>query len=232
MIVSVSKINAFRTCKYKYRLAYIDGVEQEQSPSLKKGSDVHKALENLSADGVLNPIVVNFFKSNIGKKYLNLILTSQHEACFGLKVKNGVVPCDFDDPDAFFHGIIDVLSGNTILDYKTGKKKTFEAQDWKQLMFYAAWLFLAHPEYNEVYISYLYIEHDYENALTVNRVHLNSILKKLLSSVSEIANYTKNPTDEHIVSPLCDYCGCRKYCRFYNALVSSRLENIQFETPF
>lgn len=233
LAVSVSKINAFRTCKHKYKLAYIDKVEQEQFGFFKKGSDIHKAFENVSLapGGEENPVVSGFFASDVGRKYLPMILRAEKEVPFGLKVQNGgIVPCGFSDEDAFFHGIIDVLNGNTILDYKTGKKKEFKDQDWKQLMFYAAWLFLKHPEYSEVNISYLYVEHNHENALTVKREHLNAIIKKLLLSVSDILNFVKNPTEEHRCSQLCEYCGCRKHCRFYKEYTESKLENIKFET--
>lgn len=225
MVISVSKINAFKSCKHKYKLIYIDKVEQEQFQFFQKGSQVHKALENLSDPTTTNSVVSAFLASGIGKKYLDIILTGQKEVCFGLKNDKSVTPCAFDDPSAFFHGVIDVLNGNYILDYKTGKKKSFEDQDWKQLMFYSAWVFLKHPEFSEVHIAYLYVEHDHENCLTVKREYMNSILEKLLINVNEIGQYTENPTDEHTCSVLCDYCSCRRHCKFY-----SSLETMEFET--
>lgn len=236
MAVSVSKINAFKSCKHRYKLAYIDKVEQEQFSFFKKGSDVHKALESISlvtdsTDVKENPVVSGFFDSDIGKKYLPIILNAEKEVPFGLKVQgNGIIPCLFNDENAFFHGVIDVLNGNTILDYKTGRKKLFKDQDWKQLMYYAVWVFLKHPEYTEVNVSYLYVEHNHENALTVKREYLNDILKKMVSNVAEIAEFERNPTEEHRCSPLCEYCGCRKHCRFYKEYTESKLENIKFET--
>ena len=228
MVFSVSKIQCFKQCKYKYRLAYIEKVEQEHFEFFKKGSNVHKMFEDLELD---NEIVKKFFNSEVGKKHFKTIVNAEKEVKIGLKIENGnIIPCEFSDKEAFFHGIIDVLNENTILDYKTGRKKSFKDQDWMQLMYYAAWLFLRHPEYNEVNISYLYVEHNCENALTIKRVHVNEILKKILKNVIEITKYEGDPTEEHKCSWSCDYCSCRGSCKFYKELQESKLENIPFET--
>ena len=230
--ISVSKITAFRQCKYKYRLSYIEKVEQERFDFFKKGSNVHKAFETFTiADKETDGVVSKFFSSEVGKKNLQTILNAEKEVKVGLKIVNGdIVPCEFKDPDAFFHGIIDVLNGNNILDYKTGKKKSFEDQDWTQLMYYAAWLFLKHPEFSEVNIAYLYVEHNHENALTIKREYLNEILKKILVNAIEITKYEGNPTEEHCCSWACEYCGVRNSCKFYKEYQDSKLENIPFET--
>ena len=225
MVFSVSKIQAFRQCKYKYRLSYIEKVEQERFGFFKRGSNVHKAFEDLVLD---NEVVKKFLESEVGRRHYNTILNSEKEVKIGLRVENGnIVPCEFSDPNAFFHGVIDVLFENNILDYKTGREKSFKDQDWTQLMYYAVWLFLKRPELNEINISYLYVEHNCENALTLGRKYLNEILRKMLSNVIEITKYEENPTEEHNCSWSCDYCGCRESCKFYK---ESRLENIPFET--
>ena len=219
MAISVSKIQAFRQCKYKYRLSYVEKVEQEKFDFFRKGSKIHKAFETFTvAEKETDGVVSQFFSSEVGKKNLQTILNGD------------IVPCEFKDPDAFFHGIIDVLNGNNILDYKTGKKKAFQDQDWTQLMYYAAWLFLKHPEFSEVNIAYLYVEHNHENALTVKREFLNEILKKILVNAIEITKYEGNLTEEHNCSWACEYCGVRSSCKFYKEYQDSKLENIPFET--
>ena len=232
MAISVSKIQSFKQCKYKYRLAYIEKVEQKRFEFFKKGSNIHKAFETFKVSDIeTNNVVSAFFNSEVGKKHFQTILNAEKEVKIGLKKQGkNIVPCVFQDPDAFFHGIIDVLNGNNILDYKTGKKKAFKDQDWTQLMYYAAWLFLKHPEFSEVNIAYLYVEHNHENALTIKREYLSEILKKILINVIEITKYEKNPTEEHKCSNLCEYCGCAESCKFYREYQDSKLENIPFET--
>lgn len=232
MTFSVSKIQCFKQCKYKYRLQYIEKVEQEHFEFFKKGSNVHKMFETFTvSDTGTDNVVSRFFNSEVGKKYFKTIVNAEKEVRIGLKIVNGqIVPCEFKDSDAFFHGIIDVLNDNVILDYKTGRKKSFKDQDWMQLMYYAAWLFLKHPEYNEVKISYLYVEHNCENTVTIKRTHVNEILKKMLTNVIEITKYEGNPNEEHKCSWSCDYCSCRGSCKFYKELQESKLENIPFET--
>lgn len=231
MTVSVSKISCFKQCKYKYNLAYIKKVEQERFDFFKKGSSIHKMFEDFKVEDLKNESeVAKFFKSEVGKKHLLEIIYSQREVRIGLKVQEGkVVPCDYSDPDAFFHGIIDVLYNNTILDYKTGSRKSFKDQDWTQLMYYAVWLFL-NSDYKEVNISYMYVEHNHENALTLKREHLNAILKKMLENVIEITKFEGEPTEEHTCSWACEYCTCKGSCKFYKEYQDSKLENIEFET--
>lgn len=45
-LLSASAITTYKQCPYKYKLRYIDGIKVEiESPWLKRGSDIHKLLE-------------------------------------------------------------------------------------------------------------------------------------------------------------------------------------------
>ena len=223
MAISVSKINSFDSCKLKYKLQYIDKVKQDEPHCFKKGKEVHKKLENISESSE------SFKTLKVLEKYKDVILNGKREEKIGLKVLNGtVVPCDFKDSDAFFHGIIDVLGVGYLLDYKTGKSKSFKEQDWTQLMYYSAWYFLKNPDARTVTIAYLYVDHDTENAIIISRDHLNEILKKILKKAIEITKYEGNPTDEHTCNWQCEYCTVNKHCKHFQSLKG--LEKIEFET--
>ena len=51
--LSVSRIQCFNQCKYKFRLSYIDKVEQERFDFFKKGSKIHSEFEKLARENNL-----------------------------------------------------------------------------------------------------------------------------------------------------------------------------------
>lgn len=224
---SLSKIQCFEQCPLKYRLKYIDKVETERNSACKKGSSVHHIFENLDIlETFRNPenedalkVVDKFLESDIGKEFMPIIKDAQKEVKIGLNKGEGtLVPCDYSR-NCLFGGIIDLLNGNHILDYKTGKAKTYNQQDWTQLTWYAIWLFLA-SDYEEVKITYIYVEHNTENTKILKRSDLNSMMVDMLSRFKNVKQFEENPTDKHCKSYLCDWCDCKKHCPFYtdNAL--------------
>ncbi len=232
---SVSKVQCFEQCPLKFKLTYIDKVEIERSEALKKGSSVHSVFENLGkpANGQETSeavsVVEKFLKSPTGLKYLPTILKAKKEVRVGLKkaddlkkAEAGLEPCAYSKK-ALFGGIIDLLFENHILDYKTGKAKTYEEQDWTQLTWYAIWLFLT-TDYNEVTISYIYVEHDQVNEKTLYRKDLKAMITSMLSRMVAIKKFEDNPSDEHKSSWKCSFCGCRKHCPFF---VDNVIENIK-----
>lgn len=219
---SVSKLQCFEQCKNKYKLTYIDKVQLEEQPHLNKGKAIHSMLEDFNN----LEIVCNFINSKIGKKYYNVIKDAKKEVKIGLKIENRhLMSCDFDDPNCLFHGIADVINGNIICDYKTGKAKEYEYQDWLQLEAYAVWLFINY-DYEEVHVSYLYIEHDTENEKVIKKSEVNDIVKKLLTKIKNVIDYDKSPTLEYNVTALCDYCQCNKYCQKYKEM-QKRFEELR-----
>lgn len=204
---SLSKINCLKQCPMKYKLTYIDKVKQERSDALIKGSSIHEALEHVDT---ANKFVATFFNSDIGRKYHDIIIDADKEVRIGLDISNGVlIPCRYSN-SCLYRGVIDVLNRNYIIDYKTGRYH--ENPDWSQLAYYAAWLFL-NSDYDEIHISYLYIEHDLEKSMTLHRKILNDILRYLIQDLQMVKEYDENPVERYNTSPLCDYCGVRNHCK-------------------
>lgn len=221
MSKSISKIQCFEQCKNKYKLTYIDKVPLTDQPHLNRGRVIHGMLESFNELEVVH----NFLNSEIGKKYYDIIKNANKEVKVGLKVHDKkLVSCDFDDPSCIFHGVIDVAYNNILCDYKTGKAKLFDEQDWSQLEAYALWAFL-NNDYDEVKVSYLYIEHNVENSKIIKKSEVNDIAKRLLTRVSNIIKYDSKPFAEYNITALCDYCQCNQYCEKYMALQKG-LENL------
>lgn len=204
---SVTKIQTFNDCKNRYKLSYIDKVEQSVNEAFIKGRKIHKSLETLDES---DDFVKYFFNTNLGSKYKDVIINAQKEVRIGLDFKNGkIIPCVYSK-ECLFGGVIDVLYNNIILDYKTGRYK--EKQDYIQLMYYAVWLFL-NSDYDSVTVSYLYVEHDKENTTTLYRKDLNALLKHLVSNIINIRKYEENPVEVYNPSWKCEWCSVRKHCK-------------------
>ena len=224
---SISKIQCFEQCKAKYKLTYIDNVPLTEQDHLSRGKIIHGILENFNDFEVVH----NFMNSDIGKKYYNIIKNAEREVKVGLKVADKhLVSCDFFDPNCIFHGVIDIVNGNVLCDYKTGKAKTQEEQDWSQLEAYALWAFI-NNDYDEVHVSYLYIEHNTENARTIKRSEINGIAKNILTRISNVIKYDDAPYMEYTQSALCDYCPCNQYCERYK-LNHEYLKTLQVKNGF
>lgn len=211
---SISKIQCYEQCKNKYKLTYIDRVPLEEQPHLNKGKKIHSILEDFDNF----EIVYNFISSDLGKQYFDIIKNAEKEVKIGLKVQNSqLVSCDFNDPNCLFHGVADIVYNNVICDYKTGKAKEYEYQDWLQLEAYALWMFI-NKDYDEVKVSYLYVEHNKENSKIIKKSEVNEIAKKLLTKIKNVIDYDKAPVEDFNVTALCDYCQCNRYCKKYALL--------------
>lgn len=215
---SLSKVQCFEQCPLKYRLKYIDKVETERNVACKRGSEIHKVFEHLDNPEMTKgvSVVENFLNSEIGKELLPIIENAQKEVKFGIDKE--LKPSKYS-PKSLFGGIIDLLNENHILDYKTGKAKTYNEQDWTQLTWYAIWLFL-NSDYEEIKITYIYVEHNVYNSKVLYRKDLENMIKEMLLRFKNLKDFENNPTDKHCKSYLCDWCDCKKHCPFYtdNAL--------------
>lgn len=211
---SVSKIQCLESCPNKYKLTYIDKVSQESCDAFEKGKTLHFILEHLEYFDIIR----NFFDSDIGKKFYDIIKDGSKEKKIGLTIQNkSIVDCDFNDKNCLIRGVIDVVSSNNIIDYKSGKYVEYNNQKWLQLEFYALWLFST-SNYDEIHVHYVYIEHNKVNSKTFKRSEYNTLVKNVFSKINTVIKYERNPTTEHNISPLCDYCGVRKYCEYYKSV--------------
>lgn len=220
---SLSKIQCFEQCSMQYKFRYIDKVKCTQNTALTKGSKIHSLLENYNTETIDNAenssereIVKKFFNSNVYNKYIKIFKEHTSELAIGLKVfDNNLIPCNYNDKEALFRGKIDVLKNNFIFDYKTGKSKTYENQNWTQLTWYAIWLFL-NSDYDKVVIGYFYVEHNQANLKILERKDLNDMIKEMLVRIKEADSF--DGVAKYHNTPLCNWCGYYDICQKQQAL--------------
>ena len=214
---SFSAMNTYVQCPKKYKYSRIDKIDPgpRDMTALLKGGAIHDILEKYPEKSTykLAPkyqgIADKFIESDLGQKYLGT--EAVQELKFGLT--KDLKECSFNDKSALFRGAVDylaVIDGVlNICDWKTGKYRDEGYQDYNQLIFYAVYFFLKYPEVDKIRISFIYIEHELENAVILIRDNLKTYLKELLGIIQNIEadqEFQKKP------SRLCDWCEFQKHC--------------------
>lgn len=146
---SYSSIKTFDQCPKKYyHLKVARDVEDEAGEAANYGSAVHEAAEHFVKDGAPIPAKYSFMHDIVNSL---LAQPGEHlaEIRLGLRKQDqNYAACDFDDPDAWWRGIADLLTINghkaTCVDYKTGKSSRYA--DMKQLDLLAGAVFVHFPQ--------------------------------------------------------------------------------------
>lgn len=211
---SFSKLNTRIQCPRKFKYTYIDKIPQAETDktALYKGSALHSSLENYPNPGThklsaqYQPIINKFLKSKY-KHFLDRESVNE----LGIGLDNNLEPMKYSK-EAMFRGYIDyftIIDGVMyILDWKSGKLKEHRYQDFNQLMFYGIYMFKKYSKLNKIVLKYVYIEHDDDNELVLDRKYLDNYCKTLLEAIrdTELSNFPKCKTK------LCDWCPYQEYC--------------------
>jgi len=226
---SFSRLSTFESCPRKFQNTYIlklPGLASDTT-ALDKGSYIHHCLEvwpsapsqffNLSVEQIeqYDKIILRFVQSDIGQKILKAPVTIGKELDFGLD--RTLTPCSFLDSSALLRGSIDRLNYNLntntleVYDYKSGKYKEPRFQSFKQVMMYALWIF-RNPLFNcieQIKTSYVYVEHNMENELIMDRKYIKVYFKEyldIIKSLESTEDFKMNRTK------LCDWCQYNEQC--------------------
>lgn len=118
MVYSYSRIGTYEQCPKKFFNQYLSGQAIQQNASyLNLGTKVHEALEKQDVNLVLDDMVA-YFMYNKGKEILDTLNVIALEKKFAIDIRGKATK--FDDENAVFRGVIDVIHDRGILDWKTG----------------------------------------------------------------------------------------------------------------
>lgn len=145
---SYSSISLFKQCPRKYyRLRVTKDIIEPDAEHLIYGKEVHKAAEEYGRDGKPIPEKFGFIKPHIdaileieGDKYFE----------FEMGVTKDKSPCGFDDKEAWWRGIADLMvipkNSDTgfIVDYKTGKSARYADTDQLEILGLATFAHFPH----------------------------------------------------------------------------------------
>lgn len=158
---SFSKMQALETCPRKYQAQYVTKeVPYVESPHLKWGNEVHKALEHYIRYGTPMPSNVAQYKGYADAVKSRWGHKGQIIAERQVALNSHLMETGYFDGDVWLRAKLDVTilmkTTAVVLDWKTGKVR----DDPKQLMFYAMLVFCMYPDVERVQAGYVFLEHD------------------------------------------------------------------------
>jgi len=234
---SHSRLNTAR-CRRNFKKKYINGDPEVRGPNAEFGSvshrvfekimrarveeeeyDVRKIIEASSTHGVTERAGEIY---DVVEKFVNYFRVDTSKVA-GIEEKLAVDanhnPVDFDDKNAYFRGIVDLLEidGNvaTIIDYKT-QFNILNDEDMnnnKQLSRYC-WLVSKHfPQIDRFIVKIFFARYGATRSSTRG---LGDITKTGVELDMSIQAIEKTETWEAIPSDVCLYCGYSDSCPFVN----------------
>ncbi|HRV03201.1 MAG TPA: PD-(D/E)XK nuclease family protein [Mesotoga sp.] len=230
--LSYSRINTFLKCPRKFYLRYIEGLEEPPTPAMQIGKSVHEALDTLikNRGDMLKALekldtlpkqdyTIARKRFKTGVKMLQGLPVAASELKFGFDNKFNKV--DFDSPNCFFRGVIDLVIRNgdgsySVRDWKTG----WSEPDPRQVFIYSLPLIRAGLNVNDAGFFLLATGGVYPYAITDIEVDsaFNFITRKwqLIKERLEEAEYESVDPIEKFqpdVSGGCSYCSFHERCK-------------------
>jgi len=212
---SFSSLNTYFTCPRQYYLTYVTKViPYTETDATRWGTEVHLALEEYARDG--KPLADKYAPF---KPYADKILSLPGDKFFEQKfaLTEALKPCDFEAPEAWVRGIVDVgvLAPPRALvnDWKTGKVRP----DSDQLKLFAGFIFQSYPHVETAKTVYTWLAHKQTTCETYHRDQSPIIWQHFMAKANKLkASYDK---DKWLPNPsgLCKgWCGAgRANCEFW-----------------
>ena len=205
---SYSSLKTFQQCPKKYyHLKVAKDVKDSPGQAALYGTAVHKAAEDHVRDG--KPVPNKF-------GYMEPILDSLKniKGIFHCELELGITEdlqaCEFNDPNFWWHGIIDLLVVDDdtgiahMIDYKTGKNARYA--DTKQLDYMAVAVFSHFPQIKVIKSALLFVVSNEfikkKHVVEEKQTYIASALPDLGRLKSAMETDVWNP----IAGPLCRFC--------------------------
>jgi hypothetical protein len=163
---SYSQYSTYEQCPAKIKYQKIDRVpEQGDRAALERGIAVHAVLEDIvkgkkSIDALFTDTPGKPTKLPTWKSEVITLLAEGAVAEGEYSFTQSWTPTQWFAPDAWVRGKLDAQYGNTIIDYKTGKRYP---EHVNQANLYAAFEFAKHPELTEINVEFWYVDQPREH---------------------------------------------------------------------
>lgn len=220
--LSYSRLQTFEQCEAKFEKLFVErSVSQTETEQTKYGERIHEAMENygkaIGTDTDAAVAALDSFPSE-AQAYLPLvqqIAERPGDKYYELKLSftRQMTPCEWDAPDVWLRGILDVLVVNEtaayVLDWKTGKIR----DDQTQLQMFAAMVFARFPQVKRVTTAFVWLQFNDVTIQTYVRdtaAYLWRGLEKRLERVQDAVNsgvFKAKP------SALCRWCPAKHICK-------------------
>jgi hypothetical protein len=206
-IGTYSFYNQLQQCPHKASHVYVlRTVPYVESPEMKWGNDVHKAMENRIRHGsplpdtmaVAEPTAANFHR-------ISQMLPVQAE--YQLAMTRDGTPCDWTDKGCFFRGKLDLVTMNSIrtyawmVDWKTGnvREEPFELECGALL------LKVNQPSLEQITGEYFWMKTG-QNGLRYTFNNHGNTFERLVKLRTEAEDYLHTGVWPKRKTPLCHWC--------------------------
>ena len=154
---SYSHLALYDGCAFKHnlqRILEVHPAEPQDTKAADRGTMLHEACEAyITGEVEIIPTEIAQFKPVLDKLRKSGAKCEVRLAC-----TEDMQPCEYDDPDAFFYGVIDTLElGELVMqvgDWKSGKKRDYSSQ----LSFYAMLVLINYPKVKTVMTRIRYLD--------------------------------------------------------------------------
>lgn len=219
---SLSKLGTFTKCRRRFLYSYIQNLKGTPQPfgAKERGVAQHAHIEAYFKDTTdLPPDLVRY------TPYFDMLRGLEHYAENKLAMLEGWLPCTWEDPAAWWKGVLDlkVLARPKawVFDWKTGKVYS-DHEDQKEL--YSIATFVEHEDIDEIEAWHIYLDQNGKDTkkiytrdqLPALKAKWNGKLAPYFQALNYYAGeYSTNPAAANInaemffvtnPSYLCNYC--------------------------
>lgn len=209
---SLSRLQSFESCAAKYKYQYLDKLPSTPNPAMARGLMKHKVMEDYM-NGVGGALPTELAHYGI---FLDAARQKNGKAEIKLGLKRDWTPCDFDDPEVWWRGVLDLLVLEEVqaivYDWKTGK--IYDSHD-DQKFLYAIAVLATYPDLMQVRAIHVYLDQGKNREKTLHRDQafiLRGGYEVRVDRMQSSPEYIPNPTF------MCRYCSFSKEnqgpCRF------------------
>jgi hypothetical protein len=208
---SLSKLGTFTKCRRRFLYAYIQQRPGAKGAAAQRGVDQHAIIEDYFLGKT------DSLPSDLGhyKEWFDSLRLLTHNAELQLALLEGWLPAAWEDPKAWWKGVLDLLvrrEGTAwLFDWKTGKIYP-DHLDQKKL--YAIAVFISYPDIQEIIAHHVYLDLLKQTKDIFQREQLPALIKyfdgKLVPYMAAMDSYKRgdDPDSFFVTNPsyLCNYC--------------------------
>lgn len=172
--LSHSRLSDYNQCPLKFKMKYIDKLpmfkeDDQASPHLVRGSNVHKALENYAISKIANeePRISSLPEVEMTKPFIDRIFANYPLIVpeSQISVNSEWKQVEWFDRHSYYRAIFDLIAVRPtdviIGDYKTGKMRDYDGgpHGFGQLHLAASIALQMWPNIPQVTTVYIYVDH-------------------------------------------------------------------------
>lgn len=204
---SYSNLAQYSACAARHnyeRILKLKPLEDTQHPAAARGTSLHEICDKYTKGEItVLPSELSRFKPVLDK-LVNVGALAEVK----LAITRDLQPCDYDDPNAYFYGIIDTLELDgpqaCVGDWKSGKERDYS----HQLRFYTLLVFISYPDVNLIHTRIRYIDlYKSVPGISYSRPHVSQIMAEFSYIVDRmLKDRIRAPTP----SDICGWCPYNK----------------------